>query len=95
MTRRWLPPRRVTTITIDFGPDETTTATTDVTATWTSDAPITIAPTGEATTDHDPEDALLEQIQAQVTNRTEGQGFTVTAYAPGGTWGTYTFHAIG
>lgn len=95
MTRRWLPPRRVTLIEIDFGPDETTLATADIAAPWTTDAPITLTPTGEATEDHDPEDALIEEIRAYAINQQPGIGYTAIAYAPNGTWGRHTFHAIG
>lgn len=88
--------RRVTTITIDFGPDETDLAQTVVAAPWTTlDGPITVNPAGTPTPDHDPIDTILEDIRAAATHRVEGVGFTITAYAPHGTWGRHTFHVLG
>ena len=35
------------------------------------------------------EDSLIEDVKFEVSDKTEGVGFTIYAYAPQGTWGIY------
>lgn len=35
------------------------------------------------------EDSLIEDIKYEISDKTEGIGFTIYAYAPQGTWGEY------
>jgi hypothetical protein len=82
--------------TVDFGTTEGNgDASVSVAATWVTGASIIVVSPGAATADHDVEDALLEQITASVTALSAGVGFTITAHAPNGTWGQYTFNAVG
>lgn len=45
------------------------------------------------TTDHTIEDGLIEDIKAMVTEIVDGVSYTITAYAPNGTWGKYNFNS--
>ena len=82
--------------TVDFGTTEGNgDASVFVAATWVTASSIIVISPGAATADHDAEDVLLEQITASVTELTAGVGFTITAHAPYGTWGQYTFNATG
>jgi hypothetical protein len=54
-----------------------------------------VSPSGEATGDHDPEDALIEQIGEIAINLVAGVGFDVLAHSPDGSSGTYRLWAVG
>jgi hypothetical protein len=82
--------------TVDFGATEGAgDASVDVAATWVTASSVIVVSPGAATADHDAEDALIEGLTASVTALSAGVGFTITAHAPNGTWGQYTFNAVG
>jgi hypothetical protein len=67
-----------------------------VPATWvTTTSRIVCSPAPPSTTDHDPEDALLEGITAAVLLITNGVSFKIGVSAPDGTWGRYNIDCIG
>src|SRR5271170_8403001 len=85
---------------VDFGYDsgnEGDTATTTVTGqTWvTSGSVILCNPFAGTTTDHDPDDTIVEGLDAYATNIVPGVGFDVAAYAPQNTWGKYLINVTG
>lgn len=79
--------------TLDFGfsgGGEGDTAAATISATWVASTSIIICQIGAvATADHDPEDAVIESIQARAINIIPGVSFDIEALAPGGTWGRY------
>jgi hypothetical protein len=85
--------------TVDFGfttGNEGDVATVTVTATWvTATSIIVCAPAGIATTDHDPEDYVIEGITAYPINIVAGVGFDIIAGARENTFGTYVINAVG
>lgn len=83
---------------VDFGAAiSSTEATTTVTGqAWvTASSRILVTAGGEATADHDPEDALIEGVTAIATNLVAGVGFDVIAHSPDGSSGTYRLWAVG
>jgi hypothetical protein len=84
----------VTTATVNFGStvescDATVTvADTSVTAT----SRFQVMPSLVATTDHDPDDYVAEQVMGYVGNVVVATGYDVIAVAPQGTWGQYSFY---
>lgn len=59
-------------------------------ATWvTATRAIMLQPSFVITDDHDPEDYLLDEIQAIITNRNVGEDFECMVVAPNKTWGKY------
>ena len=75
---------------VDFGPSIETFVKISVGATWvTLASKLNVILSGEATTDHDPEDYVLEEISAMATNIQAGVGFDLLCYAPNGTHGQY------
>lgn len=83
---------------VDFGAAiSSTEATTTVTGqAWvTASSRILVTAGGEATADHDPEDALIEGVTAIATNIVAGVGFDVIAHSPDGSSGTYRLWAVG
>jgi hypothetical protein len=80
---------------VDFGANGDY-AEASVAATWVVAASrIVVSPAIPTTSDHDPEDALIECLSAGVVAINPGVGFTVGASAPFGTWGRYDFNCIG
>lgn len=84
---------------VDFGfasGGEGDLARTTVSAPWvTADSKIFCIPVMEATPEHDPEDVVLEGIQAHAENLVPGVGFDIVAYAPDGAFGRYVIRASG
>lgn len=76
--------------TVDFGGAEGDTASVTIAATWIQTTSIVLANAAAlATADHDPEDAVIEGIQAKVINIIPGVSFDIEAYAPLGSFGQY------
>jgi hypothetical protein len=55
----------------------------------TNNSNIVCYPMGKTTINHDPDDVIVDNISAYVSNIYPGTGFDVTAYAPNGTFGSY------
>lgn len=67
-----------------------------VAAPWVeADSIIICSPGAGSTVDHDPEDVVIESIQARALNIVPGVSFDIYAYAPGGTNGRYQFIFLG
>src|SRR5271156_3037743 len=82
--------------TVDFGTDGSTATTTVTGQTWvTSGSVILCNPFGGTTSDHGPEDALVEGLVAYASNLVPGVGFDVQVYAPQNTFGQYLVNATG
>lgn len=80
---------------IDFGAGDGYAEVT-VAATWASTAlAYSVTPALPTTSDHDPEDALLEGLTASVIAVTPGTSLTIGAHAPHGTWGRFDFNVLG
>jgi hypothetical protein len=84
---------------VNFGPGsgrpEGDTASVTIPATWvTATSKIVCAPQSYPA-DHDPEDVVVEGIEAYAINLVPGVSFDVEAYAPSGSWGRYYVNAIG
>lgn len=88
---------RVMQATVDFGfstGNEGDTATVTVNTTWvTSSSQISCLAYGGTTTDHDPDDPVVEGIVAYAQNIVVGVSFDIVAYAPQNTWGKYLINA--
>lgn len=84
---------------IDFGPsgaDEDTTASVTVSATWVqANSIIVCQASGIATSDHDPEDAVVENTGFRALNIVPSVSFDIEGYAPNGTWGQYQVNYSG
>ena len=84
---------------VDFGyPSglEGDVARTTVAAPWVKANSIIICQSQAATTsDHDPDDAAVENIQVWAENLVPGVGFDVIAVAPQNSWGRYRIQAAG
>lgn len=76
------------------GPEDTTAFATVNGQTWVNSSSVILVGFGGVTNDHGPDDALVEGLTAYVENIIPGQGFTVSAKAPTGTWGTYLAYAV-
>jgi hypothetical protein len=55
-----------------------------------SDSCISCRLLGGTSTDHDVEDAVLEEVKFEINNLVVGTGFDIIGYAPNGTYGKYT-----
>jgi hypothetical protein len=55
-----------------------------------SDSCISCRLLGGTSTDHDVEDAVLEEVKFEINNIVVGTGFDIIGYAPNGTYGKYT-----
>lgn len=76
--------------------NEASLVTTAVTASWVSPAMLLVCSvSGRATSDHDPEDGVLEGILASASNISAGVGFDLITSAPRGTWGSYYINVLG
>ncbi len=85
---------------IDFGHEvgggEGDTAVVTVPATWVTATSIILCNfPAKASVDHDPEDAVIEDLTASAGNIVPGVNFDITAYAPEGTWGRYYVNTTG
>jgi len=83
------------TVNVDFGnatTQEGDIATATVTAQpWVKSTSNIIATVrGVTTADHDPDDPVAEDIAVTISALVADTGFTVTAYAPLGTFGVYS-----
>jgi lysophospholipase L1-like esterase len=78
---------------LDFGnyagQEEDTTATTTVLDPYIQTSSVVQVSLAGATTDHDPEDGVIEGITLGVGNIVAGVSYDIYAYAPDGTWGKY------
>lgn len=76
---------------------EDTTAQVVVTGqAWVSAGSIIVVSIAGGTANHpDPDEPAVEDIVVTVGNLVVGVGFTISAYAPNGTWGSYFVNAIG
>jgi hypothetical protein len=90
-------PSNLAQATVNFGySGEDYNATVTVSAGWvTSSSKILCNVAALATSDHDPEDAVVEDIQAHATNLNPGNSFDIECYAPNGSWGAYLVNAMG
>ena len=59
-----------------------------------ADSYITCKVLGLTTSDHTPEDAILEGVQFEINNIVAGTGFDIIGHAPEGTYGKYTVKCI-
>lgn len=80
-------------ITLDFGAatgTENDSTSVTVAAAWVkTDSIILLQVPQDAMADHDPEDALFEELQLKPMNIIAGVSFDIVGYAPHGTWGRY------
>jgi hypothetical protein len=80
------------TASLDFGftaSQEGDIATTSVLATSIRPTSIIVINSLTSSNHLTVEDSLIEDVKFEVSNKTEGVGFTIYAYAPQGTWGIY------
>jgi hypothetical protein len=64
--------------------------------TWvTANSFITCEVMGITTTDHTPEDAIVEGVKFDIYNIVAGTGFDIIGHAPEGTYGKYTVKCLG
>lgn len=56
---------------------------------------IVVSPGLPTTSDHDPEDALIEGLCAAIQSISPGVSFVLGVHAPCGTWGRYDFLCLG
>jgi hypothetical protein len=59
-----------------------------------ADSYITCKVLGLTTSDHTPEDAILEGVQFEINNIVAGTGFDIIGHASEGTYGKYTVKCI-
>jgi hypothetical protein len=87
--------RRSGSAVVDFGTiaatlgDDSLTSTTISGLLWVTASSFIMLHTGEDTVDHTAEDAAVERIQLRVGDVVPGDGFTIYAAAPEGSYGTY------
>ena|SRR5271170_5225241 len=63
---------------------------------WVTGSSVILCnPFGGTTVDHDPDDAIVEELQAYAENIVPGVGFDVVAVAPNGTAGHYLINVTG
>jgi hypothetical protein len=88
-----------TQVTVDFGfsgGQEGDIAKTTVAAPWVSNSSIFVCnPFAGSTPDHDPDDVIVEAINAYVENIIAGISFDVVAIAPFNSWGRYLINVVG
>lgn len=86
----------ITSASVDFGSTEDGTAEVLVSAPWvTVDSTIMVSPSGTTTSNHDPEDYVLEGVFAVPDLIVPGVGFTLRAGCNDTTFGVYNFNIIG
>lgn len=79
---------------VDFGTGDTDVMTT-VAVAWVAAGTEIVVTAGDATADHDIEDAALEGLLFSVGNRVPGVSFDLYAYAPDGTFGQFKVNCVG
>jgi hypothetical protein len=85
-----------TTAEVNFGSTSTGNASLSVAAPWvTATSKILVIPSGVATTDHDPEDYILEGVYGVASSIVVGVGFTLLAGCKNTTFGKYIFNIVG
>jgi hypothetical protein len=78
------------------GVEETTAVVTVTGQAWVTPSSIILCSVFAGTTaDHDPEDAVVEQLTAYAANIVAGTGFDIYVSAPEGAWGRYLVNASG
>jgi hypothetical protein len=80
------------TASLDFGftaSQEGDIATASVLSTYTKLTSLIIINSSTSSNHHSVEDSLIEDIKYEISDKIEGVGFTIYAYAPMGTWGEY------
>ncbi len=82
-------------VTLDFGAGDELAVTVITGQSWVTAASVITATAGAATADHDPEDAILEEMRISLGDLVVGDGFTVYGHAPYGTWGQYKVNCAG
>ena len=80
---------------VDFGADSDFATATVTGQTWVTAGSKIAATLGAATSDHDLEDGVLEDISVAVGNLVAGVGFDIFAHAPSGSWGQYSVNCVG
>lgn len=84
------------TVEVDFGTEEEGNTEVAVSAAWvTTSMKLVVSPSGEATTDHDPEDYIIEGVYGVPYNISNGVGFTLMAGCNDTTFGKYRFNVYG
>lgn len=81
-------------IPIDFG-TESDTLTVTVSASWVTTSTMIFLTVIPNSSDHDPEDVVLEEISVTYGNIINATSFDIFVHAPCGTWGRYVVKAIG
>ena len=85
--------------TIDFGPvtdyHENDSTSVVVSAPWVSSDTILTATFGGPSSDHDVEDAAIENIILSIGNIIPGVSFEVFAHSENFTWGQYQINILG
>lgn len=90
-----------TTVSVDFGFSnspfgEGDTTLNVVSVPWVTASTVFMCQfIGVTTASHDPEDPMVEDLQAYVTNRTPGVSFTLECIAPQNTFGVYSVQVMG
>jgi hypothetical protein len=82
-------------VTVDFGDGSGDAVTTVTGQGWVKSTSRLVASFSGESSEHDPEDALLEGLRVTAGEITAGVGFVVRAHAPDGTHGIYNVHVIG
>jgi len=93
------PSGNTASCTVDFGFNnglEGDTAIVTVPATWVTISTILVCSVAAVfTANHDPEDAVIEGIQAYPINVIPGVSFDIECRAPNNSWGQYYINVIG
>jgi len=80
------------TASLDFGftvSQEGDIATASVLSTYTKSQSIIVINSSTSSNHLTVEDSLIEDVKFEISDKIEGVGFTIYAYAPQGTWGEY------
>lgn len=80
------------TASLDFGftaSQEGDIATASVLSTYTKLQSIIVINSSTSSNHLTVEDSLIEDVKFEISDKIEGVGFTIYAYAPQGTWGIY------
>ena len=80
------------TASLDFGftaSQEGDIATASVLSTYTKSQSIIVINSSTSSNHLTVEDSLIEDVKFEISDKIEGVGFTIYAYAPQGTWGIY------
>jgi hypothetical protein len=80
---------------VDFGDGSDVARTTVLGQPWVLSTSRILTAFGGSTSDHDPEDALIDGLRVIAGNFVAGVGFDVIAHAPNGASGKFNVHVIG